>query len=208
MRELQRDVRLQLLGGDAGDDLAIGRDDRLGLGRLEHAFAEQRRVRREALLVQRGAGRRCTRRASRRRRNARRRSGMPCRRTSPWTRRLSAAARMPLRSVALAAPLSCARAATRALRADPVLQQRQVPVHVVDPRLGAGDARGEPFAVRKRDETVVARRARSASAARCRRRRSPTAAANARSSSIQPSALGASAVAHVRVRSRYGEARR
>ena len=52
MRELQCDVRLQLLGGDAGDDFAICLDDRLGLGRLEHAFAEQRRVRREALLVE------------------------------------------------------------------------------------------------------------------------------------------------------------
>ena len=50
--ELERDVRPQLLGGDALDHLAVRGDDGLRVLGLEHAFAEQRRVRPQPLLVQ------------------------------------------------------------------------------------------------------------------------------------------------------------
>ena len=52
VRELQRHIRLQPFRGNAVDHLPVGRDDRVGLCRFEHALAEQRGVRREALLVQ------------------------------------------------------------------------------------------------------------------------------------------------------------
>ena len=52
VRELQRDVRAQLLGRDPVEHLLVRRDDPLGLPRLEDALAEQRRVRVQPLLVQ------------------------------------------------------------------------------------------------------------------------------------------------------------
>ena len=53
MRELQRDVRAQLLRRDPVDHAPVRRArPRSVCARLEHAFAEQRRVRVQALVVQ------------------------------------------------------------------------------------------------------------------------------------------------------------
>src|SRR5919198_1299630 len=52
MRELERYVGLQTLRRDPVQDLPVRRDDTLGGRRLEHALAEQRRVRVETLLVE------------------------------------------------------------------------------------------------------------------------------------------------------------
>ena len=72
---------------------------------------------------------------------------------------------------------------------DPMLEQREVPVLVVDPGLGAGHVRGEPFAVGHAGRSGRRRRARSAPAAEMSATSNPHGATNARLSSIHPSAL-------------------
>jgi hypothetical protein len=52
VRQLQGDVRAQLLRRETVDHLAVGDHDALSLRRLEHALAEQRRVRPQSLLVE------------------------------------------------------------------------------------------------------------------------------------------------------------
>ena len=74
MRELERDVDGQRLGVEPLEDAPVLVRDRLGLGAVADALAEQRRVGVQPLLRPGGAGRRRTRRASRRRRSVRRRA--------------------------------------------------------------------------------------------------------------------------------------
>ena len=52
VRQLQRDVDAQLLGGDAVEDLPVGVDDGAGLGLVLDALAEQGRIREQALVVE------------------------------------------------------------------------------------------------------------------------------------------------------------
>ena len=100
---------------------------------------------------------------------------MPWRRTSALHARLSAAARIPLRRRRVERDVQlCDSSQSLTSRIRRSISVR-CPSAVVDPRLDAGDALGEPVAVRHRDEPVVARRAGAAPAARCPRPRSPTA---------------------------------
>ena len=169
------------------DHLAIRRDDRLGLRSARARLRRAASCSRRAPARSAGAGRRRTRRASRRRRSAPAPSRMPCRRTSPWTRRLSAAARIPLRSVALTAPFSCATAAIRALRRPGSASSVRWPFSSSIQASAPGIARR---ATRRARPGRSGRRLRggSASAARCLPTSKPHGATNARSSSIQPSA--------------------
>ena len=174
MRQLQRDVRPQLLRRDPVDHLFVGCDDALGLARLEHALAEQRRVRVEALLVQPAEdGDAFVERLARD--EASRAEPHP---VPPDDGPARAGCRLPRGSpcaaIALTARVQLCESSHSLHLAHPVLEQRQVAVGVVDPGL-ASDMCAASHRRARRDEPVVAALERGAPAGRSRRGRSPTA---------------------------------
>ena len=153
MRELQRDVRAQLLVCDAVDDRAIRGDDGLGLGRLEHAFAEQRRVGVEPLLVQSAQHRDALVEGLARDEAARAEPHAVPAHQALHTRAVGCGEdALPQAGVDRSGQL---RASSQSFTSRRRFDERQMAVAGADPRLDAGDPLGEPPPVRHRHETVV-----------------------------------------------------